>query len=85
MFLLYRLVGPASLVGLGVMIAVMPVNASILLHLRKLQEGNMKSKDQRVRQVRPWMRARGEKPPSARSLRAHMPPGIAESRTHFTS
>ena len=53
MFLLYRLVGPASLVGLGVMIAVMPINASILLHLRKLQEGNMKSKDQRVRQVRP--------------------------------
>ena len=46
-----RQVGSASLVGLAVMIAVMPVNASILLHLRKLQEGNMLNKDQRVRQV----------------------------------
>ena len=51
MVLLYRLVGVASLVGLVVMIAVMPVNAAILLKLRKLQEANMKEKDKRVKQV----------------------------------
>ena len=51
MVLLYRLVGVASLVGLIVMIAVMPVNAAILLKLRKLQEANMKEKDSRVKQV----------------------------------
>ena len=51
MVLLYRLVGVSSLVGLFVMIAVMPVNAVILLKLRKLQEANMKEKDKRVKQV----------------------------------
>jgi ABC-type multidrug transport system fused ATPase/permease subunit len=51
MVLLFRLVGVASLVGLGVMIAVMPINAAILLQLRKLQEANMKEKDKRVKQV----------------------------------
>jgi len=51
MVLLYRLVGVASLVGLSVMIAVMPINAVILLKLRKLQEANMKEKDKRVKQV----------------------------------
>lgn len=51
MYLLFRLVGVASLVGFGVMIAVIPVNASILLKLRKLQEANMKEKDKRVKTV----------------------------------
>ena len=51
MVLLYRLVGISSLVGLGVMLAVMPINASILLKLRSLQESNMKEKDKRVKTV----------------------------------
>jgi ABC-type bacteriocin/lantibiotic exporter with double-glycine peptidase domain len=41
MMLLYRLVGVASLVGLAVMIAVMPINAAILLKLRKLQASHV--------------------------------------------
>ena len=51
MVLLYRLVGVSSLVGLAVMLAVMPINASILLRLRALQERNMKEKDKRVKTV----------------------------------
>ncbi|EKX42001.1 hypothetical protein GUITHDRAFT_88223 [Guillardia theta CCMP2712] len=51
MILLYRMVGVASLVGLLVMIAIMPINASILIQLRKLQEKNMVEKDRRVKQV----------------------------------
>ena len=51
MVLLYRLVGAASLVGVAVMIAVMPINAIMLLKLRKLQEENMKEKDKRVKLV----------------------------------
>eukprot|EP00283_Hemiselmis_rufescens_P014305 CAMPEP_0173443524 /NCGR_PEP_ID=MMETSP1357-20121228/30032_1 /TAXON_ID=77926 /ORGANISM="Hemiselmis rufescens, Strain PCC563" /LENGTH=1295 /DNA_ID=CAMNT_0014409445 /DNA_START=9 /DNA_END=3896 /DNA_ORIENTATION=- len=51
MVLLYRLVGVSSLVGLAVMLAIMPINAKILLTLRSLQEGNMKEKDKRVKTV----------------------------------
>ena len=51
MVLLYRIVGVSSLVGLGVMIAIMPINAYILMNLRRLQERNMREKDRRVKTV----------------------------------
>jgi ABC-type multidrug transport system fused ATPase/permease subunit len=49
--LLYRLVGVSALVGLGVMLAIMPINGRMLHQMRRLQESNMKEKDKRVKTV----------------------------------
>ena len=46
---LYRTMGPAIFAGVGVMIAMIPVNAVLAIRQRKLQKQQMKNKDGRIK------------------------------------
>lgn len=49
LFMLWRLLGPSVLAGLGVMILTIPLNAVIMKKLGNIQKNMMKSKDMRTK------------------------------------
>ena len=51
MFFLWEVLGPSSFAGLGVMVAMWPINAIIVKKTQKLQRQQMVQKDSRIKET----------------------------------
>jgi ATP-binding cassette subfamily C (CFTR/MRP) protein 1 len=51
MLLLWNVLGPSSLAGLGVMVVMIPLNGYIARKTRKLQVQQMAQKDSRIKEM----------------------------------
>ena len=49
LYFLYQEMGPSIFAGLAVMVLMIPVNAALAIRQRKLQKGQMKNKDNRMK------------------------------------